>query len=957
MNNHATTDITGTFSGLVTSPHQEVTWTADAPVGGVLVEHQFVAPRPDRLVHVDVTVTNTTGATLSDIYYWRGADPDNNQSLSGVFDTTQTIESQFFGTGLASVSATQGDGSRIELRAADSRAVVAYQDGTFITAPASIAGIHAGTDPDYTSTSGSSATGNSPIDIAFSVGSLLPGTAATFRVSYYFAEGADADLSATVADPSPVTPGTDAVVTIGVTNAGPDEATDTEIVYTPPPGLAVDTATLPAGCGGTSSGPITCSAGEVDIGASATFDIRLPIGPADTPGTTYSGGAAVATTTASDPDGAGASQADLLIGTRSADLTLAASGPGDLVPGGGEDVVLTADNLGPSDAPSTELTYTPQSGIDVVVGSLPAGCSGGAPGPITCGLGTVAAGGSVETRIPVRLASDAIPGSTYTGAAAAAASADSTDPDGATATPPNITALGREADLIVVAADPGPVTPGTAMTVTIAVTNDGPSDAPSASLDYVPPVDVTIDSSALPAGCAGTPTAITCTLGTVAAGGSVAVAVPAGIAPSAPEGALSGADVDATSSAPDPDTMNNTDQPGDITAGPAVADIEVLATPDGAVVPGETVSVDVDVGNLGPSDTGDPTALTVQPPGGAVFASVPGGCTGGATTGDPITCSIPALTASATTAITVDLAVESAAAGSSTLTGGQAAASNPDDASSGNDVAVIDLTTAARESDLSVAAADPGPVVPGDAASVTVTVTNAGPSDADNVSIVYTPPDTSAVEVGALPAGCVADTPSTGSVTCDRGVVVAGGASVVDLPVRVAASAAVSAVLTAGDTVLATSDSLDADGATAIAEITTGPAEADLALSVAAEPVLDPGEGGRLDLDVTKPRSIGRRSVRPHVRAEHRCDVRQLRDEPLWVHRIRRGGDLRRRRCDSTHRDNHDSRAGQARGVHHVDIRGGWCRRRRGPVRRRPHPRERLGRCRPSTRPHLRLRR
>ena len=851
-NNHTTTDIPGTFSNLVTTGDNSVTWTADAPVGGIGVEQVFLTPRSDRLVHMDVTVTNTTAATLTDIYYWRGADPDNNQSVTGTFDTTNTIDSQFFGTGLASVSATQVDGSRIELRATDSRAVVAFQDGTFNTVPASLAGIHDGSDTDYTTLSGATSTSNSPVDLVLAVGMLNPGTSVTFRVSYFLAEGADADLSVSASDPSPVTPGTDATVTISAANAGPDEAADTEVVYTPPAGALVDTGVLPAGCTGPPAGPITCAAGELAIGASVDYDLMIPIAADAVPGTVYSGGSLAATTTANDADGASATPADLVVGDRLADLALGATGPGDLVPGASGAVTLSVSNAGPSDAPAADITYTPQSGVEVVTGGLPAGCSGAAAGPITCAVGTLVPGATLDVDVDVRLPADAVPGTTYTGAAAAAESADSTDGDGAAAVPPTITALGRQADLVVSAADPGPVVPGTSATLEVELDNLGPSDAPVPSVDITAPTDVAFDTGSLPAGCSGTTVSITCMPGTVAGGTMTSIAIPIDVAAAATAGAtLTGGDLDATSSATDPVPSNNTNQPFSVSTATESADVSVVATPAGAVVPGEQTTVDIDVTNDGPSDTDDVTTLVITPPTGTGFAAVPAGCSAGATAEDPMTCSIAALADAATSTISVAIDVPSSASGSGTLGGGDATVTNPDDPNGANNSVSFSLATAARESDLSISAADPGPMTPGSESDILVTVGNAGPSDADSVAVVMTPPAGVSIDAANLDGACTADQPAVGSVTCGLGTVMAGTDRMVAVAIVVDPGATPSSTLTTSGTASATSDSVDADGAAVSVSVTTGPGSADLAVSVTTEPVLDPGESGELEIAVT----------------------------------------------------------------------------------------------------------
>ncbi|MFL5764994.1 MAG: T9SS type A sorting domain-containing protein [Bacteroidia bacterium] len=55
-----------------------------------------------------VAVTNNTAFTIPDFYYYKNIDPDNNQSISGSFTTTNTIDSQpSGGAGYAMVHATQ----------------------------------------------------------------------------------------------------------------------------------------------------------------------------------------------------------------------------------------------------------------------------------------------------------------------------------------------------------------------------------------------------------------------------------------------------------------------------------------------------------------------------------------------------------------------------------------------------------------------------------------------------------------------------------------------------------------------------------------------------------------------------------------------------------------------------------------------------------------------------------
>ena len=153
--------------------------------------------------------------------------------------------------------------------------------------------------------------------------------------------------------------------------------------------------------------------------------------------------------------------------------------------------------------------------------------------------------------------------------------------------------------------------------------------------------------------------------------------------------------------------------------------------------------------------------------------------------------------------------------------------------------------------DMSVAVADPGPVIPGEGASVPITIDNDGPADAPDTSVVYTPPTGVSIDVANLPPGCIADTPTQGSVSCDLGTVSAGGSSSIDIPVVVDPSAPANATLTGG-TVDVSSGAADPNPAdnSQPAEVTTGTAESDLDISVVSSPTLQPGQSGEIVLNV-----------------------------------------------------------------------------------------------------------
>ncbi len=69
-----------------------VEWTGK--VAGVIINVKYHLIETELFYTTEVTLTNTTGSTLNNVYYYRNVDPDNNKALTGNFATTNTIVSQ-----------------------------------------------------------------------------------------------------------------------------------------------------------------------------------------------------------------------------------------------------------------------------------------------------------------------------------------------------------------------------------------------------------------------------------------------------------------------------------------------------------------------------------------------------------------------------------------------------------------------------------------------------------------------------------------------------------------------------------------------------------------------------------------------------------------------------------------------------------------------------------------------
>jgi hypothetical protein len=83
------TNITHTVDGNCIT----VEWQGSA--GGVRINVKYHLLISDASYYTtEITLTNTTGSDMNNVYYYRNVDPDNNQAIGGSFATTNKIESQ-----------------------------------------------------------------------------------------------------------------------------------------------------------------------------------------------------------------------------------------------------------------------------------------------------------------------------------------------------------------------------------------------------------------------------------------------------------------------------------------------------------------------------------------------------------------------------------------------------------------------------------------------------------------------------------------------------------------------------------------------------------------------------------------------------------------------------------------------------------------------------------------------
>ncbi len=212
-NSNAVTGITGSFT-TADAANASGVWETSADIGGAIrVRATYSLPQYGWLVNSTFELTNTSGATLTDVYVMRGLDPDNcrmeTRTLcdsdgdgvadtgAGIFDTHQTIVSQGSASTPALITATQTNGSYLGLRAEGPEARVFAQNSSFSN-PASLQALWNGANGAYTMTTGHTSFGDNGIYGVVRVPSIAPGATATVRFQYVVKEipGA-ADLSDT----------------------------------------------------------------------------------------------------------------------------------------------------------------------------------------------------------------------------------------------------------------------------------------------------------------------------------------------------------------------------------------------------------------------------------------------------------------------------------------------------------------------------------------------------------------------------------------------------------------------------------------------------------------------------------------------------------------------------------------------------------------------------------------
>lgn len=630
----------------------------------------------------------------------------------------------------------------------------------------------------------------------------------------------EADLAITKVVSGDFKAGQTATYLITVTNNGPSDASGVSVADTIPSPLTIDSVSSSQGA----CAALPCSLGDIAASGNATVTVVVNI-PSDATGTVDNTASVSSSTTDSTPGND--SDTDSTAITVEADLTISkTASPTTMTAGSASEITYTLDvtNNGPADATLVTVEDVLPAGVTLVSATGPNGaCSGAGTGgdPIVCDLGTVVDQATPSVTIKVTVGADTAAGTiTNTGEVK---SADDTVPGNNTDTA-DVTVDVEVALSITKTDNITTVIAGNQLTYEIVVSNAGPSAAVGTTVTDTFPADLTVGAwTCTPAGALSS-----CSNGSgdlnesvnIGPGGSVTFSVTATVDPGATGTISNTASVTKPSGTTETNTADNSATDADTIITQA-ADLAITKTAQN-VVAGAQVSYTITASNPGPSDAVDATVADTFP--GSLstvsWTCLAGGNSSCAASGSGNINEMVTIAVGESVIFTAAGDLASSATGDLVNTATLTAPAGLTDSNLSNNSAT-DTTAIAQEAELVITKSDSvDPVVAGQDSTVyTVTVTNNGPSDAQNVVVTDTLP--AGVTFVSTAGDCAEG--AGGVPTCTLGTIADGASK--QFTINVTVDSAASGTLTNNATV-ASDTALGGGSVTSVDEMTTVNTEA-----------------------------------------------------------------------------------------------------------------------------------
>ncbi|ACU36421.1 conserved repeat domain protein [Actinosynnema mirum DSM 43827] len=576
---------------------------------------------------------------------------------------------------------------------------------------------------------------------------------------------ADLRVGLSLAPPSAL-PGGRAIATITATNAGPSTANGTTLSTQLPDGTRfVSSRTCTA-----NGNLVTCPRGTLAPGAQVSSDVVLALASSYTGNSLTMTATGSSTTAEANPADNSATASVPVAPLANLSLTVSADDPNP-VAGTTTGYTVSVLNSGPSDAQNVTVTIPAVPGATFVSASPQSGSCTINAGSITCDFGALPAGG--EDVVTLRLAIDGSEPAgplSVTANAATTTNEETTDDDTDTAT----TTVQRVADLgVVLAAAPQPIVAGQPVTYTATITNRGPSAAGGATLTDSLPAGLTPTAATASSGsCAIAGQDVSCDLGELPAGGTATVQITASTPGAVPAGGFANS-VTVASSSTDPNAADNT--AGYNASVTAQADVQVTgdAQPASAIT-GQNLTYRFTARNNGPS-TADGIVLTPSLPAGfAVTSATSTQGTCAADAGGVLRCAIGTLAGGASADVTLQVAIPANQDPGTGTASATATATTPDPTTSNNTASIT--TTVTTQADVRLTGGDfTTPLIAGQSFSRSISITNAGPSDARDTVLVADLP-TGVADLAATVNGLPCTVQGT-RITCPVGTLAPGASA------------------------------------------------------------------------------------------------------------------------------------------------------------------------------------
>ena len=595
------------------------------------------------------------------------------------------------------------------------------------------------------------------------------------EVSVTVIELTDAYIDGSIDDTAAYYIGDKLTYSFEVGNNSSNPATDVTAEITLPTNLSISSVDTDTGTCSTAGQKVTCIVGDI---SSANANITVEATPSSAGN--FDVVASVTTTKTDSNEDNNSDTVSVTVNPKS-DIAVSLSDSSDPIYAGNNlTYTITVTNNGPSDASNIKVEDTLPTGVNFV--SASAGCNESA-GVVTCNIANLAIGSSSKVDVVIK------PTTPGTITNKASVSADEFDDTEANNSASEDTIVNAVADLSITQTDePDPVYSGSNVTYTLKVTNNGINTASNIKITDTLPAGVTFVSAS--SGCSESVGVVTCNVTNLAkdASTSVNVVVKTGV----PGTITNKATVSATEY--DPNTDNNSSEQS--TEVKAVTDMEIVsasASPN-PVYAGDDLTYTVKIkNNATQGNTAQEIKLTFTFNDNIVLDAA-SSC---AATGNTVTCDIGPMTYNQEKDI--QLVIQPNMDGDlGADINVSSTAHDPD--TSNNDTSVT--TTVEPAVDLTISMVeDLDPVLVKQDLTYTITVTNTGPSLAENVVLTDTLPGAAPVQSFTISKGTCVNNLTT--LDCDLGDLADDESVTIDLvlqPTNGAVGALVNTATVSNDT-------------------------------------------------------------------------------------------------------------------------------------------------------------